>query len=1514
LKVEFAVLFSCILLFSVFEIPIGHAISEPVLPDLVVTDFWQEGAYVYYQVMNIGNNSAVGNHVDALFINGDKTAWNNIDKSLDPGERYNGTFPFSAGEVTVDPFSVKVQTDVNNSIMESDETNNSLEKVWKADSTPPTFYSEPSVDGVTQTSGVVSWVTDEISDSLVQYGKDSGVYDLMAKTSDLVTAHSVPLTGLEPCTTYHFTVQSSDASGNTAQSRELTFQTLPTPDSASPIVSLLDLPGTLQGLVNVQAEASDNAGLEKVEFYLDGNLVFTDFSPPYRLRLDTSNYENGAYQLTATAYDLSGNPSSSERAIDIVNVRDETAPTVMITSPLADATVSGKVKVTASLTDDTGLAQVYMKIDGQFEAFQGFPDYPKTQTASFDWDTTLVPNGKHRIALEVYDKEVKYGVATCDVNVYQPPTLLPPKLKITSHSVTRHDNYFTIALTVENIGDLAATNVVVEDCLSSFQPIIRSDAYADYAVDYVPSTGYGFCIITSKLPILAKQSVTYAYEAVPVLTSLMPPTAPLIGAVNLGYESEEGAEFSDFFNVPIPITANGETVLAAYSNALKAADYLIVTNPQMLFWLNGHGDVDTLLSTMAQLARYKQGALGYFTWAGAYAEQVLRNLIQEGGSWSSKLQNGWTSNGYFLIVGETEIIPTWTRYVGTWETSVGDYTWNVLTDYPYASTYGEEEIPELCIGRIIGNDAKILTSVIKHSLNVYLDLPGYVFERSTALLASGFPGPPNNSMDFKGIVDAVSKILSQKTPDCIQYKLNTPDYAVYDDSGQVNTDITDPAIQAAFFKVVGYKDVIFLAAHGGNGWDKIFTPVVMSKSNIFGTSCPFVFVSACDQGMYSGVLGFAEAILQKGAAVCLAATESGGWKAQATKFFEMWDVNEPVSLAVKQTKISLGDGYQDKVWKAVYHVYGDAKFGSLPSAATYSAANEYSVATSQPLSSIDVIVPDYTVTKAEGKDYVEIPDGLQLCLPGQPQIPYYRVLNEYPKDCMIQDVLLRQRSDPVKTTGLNIPNCVLTLPANGASILQLSDGSESLPDEGFEWKVYEGPDSTTLAITLYPFRYNPLTTDAEFYKEYSFDVNYVVSSVRITALGTSKRVYDLGEDVSFDLGLENTGPDGKSVVVNAFIKEEGSDEITGGFPLRTLENLMGQASYSSTWSTAGIEPGDYSVTVELRGTQGVLLDRRIEGFRIATDETPPDTVLTTGEPEYGTNGITYLPSATPIILSAQDNSGGSGVSSTAYRVRSDLHTSEWAMYPGPFHLTDLTDGVYFIDYNSTDFSGNHEPTKTAKVFLDNTAPSQTIETPITDAALQDGVIFTVSASDLSAVASIKFSIQCAQGNTISAEFQQMPATLEIDGKWHLYFDTRRLPDGSYLFVANGTDILGNWGLETVPFSTRNWATIELLPATPRNRAGRTMPIKFSIRVKAGVDPAQPFIYNEELTIKIYKKASPSNILLQTSTFGSGSTNYRIDTGTLYITNFKTLSTPATYVVEIWRKGEVIHSFQFSTVK
>jgi hypothetical protein len=93
-----------------------------------------------------------------------------------------------------------------------------------------------------------------------------------------------------------------------------------------------------------------------------------------------------------------------------------------------------------------------------------------------------------------------------------------------------------------------------------------------------------------------------------------------------------------------------------------------------------------------------------------------------------------------------------------------------------------------------------------------------------------------------------------------------------------------------------------------------------------------------------------------------------------------------------------------------------------------------------------------------------------------------------------------------------------------------------------------------------------------------------------------------------------------------------------------------------------------------------------------------------------------------------------------------------------------------------------------------------------------------------------------------------------------------------------------------------------------------MPVKYSLRIAEVVDPDQPFVRNEELNIIIYEKGYPENIL-HNSTFGDTSTDYRIDSDSeLYITNFKTLKKPKVYVVEIWRKGMLLDSFEFETVK
>jgi len=114
-----------------------------------------------------------------------------------------------------------------------------------------------------------------------------------------------------------------------------------------------------------------------------------------------------------------------------------------------------------------------------------------------------------------------------------------------------------------------------------------------------------------------------------------------------------------------------------------------------------------------------------------------------------------------------------------------------------------------------------------------------------------------------------------------------------------------------------------------------------------------------------------------------------------------------------------------------------------------------------------------------------------------------------------------------------------------------------------------------------------------------------------------------------------------------------------------------------------------------------------------------------------------------------------------------------------------------------------------------------------------------------------------------------------------------------------------------------WEVTRLLPSSKGNKAGRTMPIKFSVRVAESDDPGRPFVYSEDLEIVIYAKDNPG-VVLQASTFGDTATDYRIDgENELYITNFRTLATATTYVVEVYRYkagGMLVGSFEFSTVR
>lgn len=85
----------------------------------------------------------------------------------------------------------------------------------------------PQISGIgatpSSTSAAITWNTNEIADSQVEYGPTAGYGFWSALDPILVTNHTATINGLAPSTLYHYRVTSRDARGNVAVSADQTF-------------------------------------------------------------------------------------------------------------------------------------------------------------------------------------------------------------------------------------------------------------------------------------------------------------------------------------------------------------------------------------------------------------------------------------------------------------------------------------------------------------------------------------------------------------------------------------------------------------------------------------------------------------------------------------------------------------------------------------------------------------------------------------------------------------------------------------------------------------------------------------------------------------------------------------------------------------------------------------------------------------------------------------------------------------------------------------------------------------------------------------------------------------------------------------------------------------------------------------------------------------------------------------------------------------------------------------------
>ena len=277
------------------------------------------------------------------------------------------------------------------------------------DTTPPsTSISPPPIDGAT-VSGTIT-MTALASDN-VGVTKVEFYVDATSPTSPLLcTDNTQPYNCTWDTTlpayapgTHHIYSKAYDAAGNVGTSTIITVTTDNTPDTQAPTTSITAPAdgATVSGTVSVTAIASDNVGVTKLEIYINGvlktsNTNATSLSYSW---VTTAGYPAGIYPIYSKAYDGTNVTTSTTVQAHVNNTGDTTPPATSIISPTGGP-VSGTITVSVNATDNAGVTNVELYLDGATPIGSttiGGPTY------SITWDTTTSSDGPHTLTSKAYD-------------------------------------------------------------------------------------------------------------------------------------------------------------------------------------------------------------------------------------------------------------------------------------------------------------------------------------------------------------------------------------------------------------------------------------------------------------------------------------------------------------------------------------------------------------------------------------------------------------------------------------------------------------------------------------------------------------------------------------------------------------------------------------------------------------------------------------------------------------------------------------------------------------------------------------------------------------------------------------------------------------------------------------------------------------------------------------------------------------------------------------------------------
>jgi len=246
----------------------------------------------------------------------------------------------------------------------------------------------------------------------------------------------------------------------------------------------------------------------------------------------------------------------------------------------------------------------------------------------------------------------------------------------------------------------------------------------------------------------------------------------------------------------------------------------------------------------------------------------------------------------------------------------------------------------------------------------------------------------------------------------------------------------------------------------------------------------------------------------------------------------------------------------------------------------------------EPRTELSVVVPERETSALGELTAVTVPGGGILWVEqGRPQVPYYTAWFGYPADCRIQAVTLLDRSGAQVDSGLQLP--LVHFSSYNDPVPDLKPKPGLYPPEEFSWRVIEATgDSATLALTVYPYRFDPVTGTGTFHRQFDFAVRYVRSGFGIASVTPADPVCDPGD--KFRAVVRFSGE-----AATAKLRPKVLDAQTRAPVAQLAEVTPGTAdSVVIEWPTRGQAAGSYLLELVLANPAGNELDRDRAFFRI----------------------------------------------------------------------------------------------------------------------------------------------------------------------------------------------------------------------------------------------------------------------------------------------------------------------------